>query len=225
MDVDLTLDLAGEIEMPPVVLDDDLDTSETPTRRGSPICLAGPGEGGWRLLPGDTKGMDIRDSMLRADDEAEALLDSQLVLHHRVISMEPSLRIVPATGSKSASIKDTTNSLGLHDTLQYGPRSLAAETKSQSGLKERLENWEATQDNLKLTLERNLYGMHAPLRRLMERKIVSNTPHTLAGPHNNLHLDILMGRDETIDPSDVFMGLETGPSFDIHKEIQKKVRT
>ncbi|KAJ3506165.1 hypothetical protein NLJ89_g7018 [Agrocybe chaxingu] len=139
--------------------------------------------------------------------------------------MEPSLRIVPATGSKSASIKDTTNSLGLHDTLQYGPRSLAAETKSQSGLQDRLENWEATQDNLKLTLERNLYGMHAPMRRLMERKIVANTPHTLAVPHNNLHLDILMGRDEAIDPSDVFIGLETGPSFDIHKEIHKKVRS
>jgi len=136
--------------------------------------------------------------------------------------MESSLRIVPASVSKSASIKDTVNSLGLHDTLQYGPRSLAAEVKSEGTLKDRLENWEATQDNLKLTLERNLFGMHAPMRRLMERKIVSNTP-MYGAPQTNLHLDILMGRDEIIEPSDVFLGMETGPSLDPHSEMQKKV--
>ena len=53
---------------------------------------------------------------------------------------ESALRIVPATTSKSASIQDTANSLGLHDTLQYGLRSLAAEVKTGSGLKERLDN-------------------------------------------------------------------------------------
>ncbi|KAF9535768.1 proteasome maturation factor UMP1 [Crepidotus variabilis] len=139
--------------------------------------------------------------------------------------MEPSYRIVPSSSPKSASIKDTANSLGLHDSLQYGPRSLAAETKSGNGLKERLENWEATQDNLKLTLERNTFGMHVPLRKLMERKIVSDRPHTLCAPQTNLHLDILMGRDESIDFPDVFLGREAGPSFDIHNEIQKNARS
>jgi proteasome maturation protein len=109
--------------------------------------------------------------------------------------MESSLRIVPKSSSKNASVQDTSNSLGLHDTLQYGPRSLAAEVQSAGNLKGRLENvgplrsltidiafnnilqWEATQDNLKLTLERNLYGMHAPMRRLMERRIVASVSH------------------------------------------------
>lgn len=45
---------------------------------------------------------------------------------------QPSMRIVPVAPSKSASLKDTANSLGVHDTLQYGPRSIAAETKSSS---------------------------------------------------------------------------------------------
>jgi len=90
--------------------------------------------------------------------------------------------------------------LGLHDTLQYGPRSLAAEVKSEGTLKDRLENvgvlvfysndysisssyyqWEATQDNMKLTLERDLFGMHAPMRRLMERKIVANVSCIIFG--------------------------------------------
>lgn len=32
--------------------------------------------------------------------------------------------------------------------------------------------WEETQDNLKLTMARNVQGLHAPMRILMERKIV-----------------------------------------------------
>jgi len=144
------------------------------------------------------------------------------VFHPSTTTMESSLRIVPASVSKSASVKDTSNSLGLHDTLQYGPRSLAAEVKSEGTLKDRLQNWEATQYNLKLTLERNLFGMHAPMRRLMELKIVTNTP-MYGGPRANLHLDILMGRDEVIEPSDVFLGMETGPSLDPHNEMQKKI--
>ncbi|PPQ67416.1 hypothetical protein CVT25_005995 [Psilocybe cyanescens] len=139
--------------------------------------------------------------------------------------MESSLRIIPATSKPSASVQSTANSLGLHDTLQYGPRSLAAEVQSEGGLKSRLENWEATQDNLKLTLERNMFGMHAPMRRLMERKIVATTMHTLSAPQTNLHLDVLMGRDELIDPADVFLGMEAGPTYDVHAEIQKKTRS
>ena len=34
--------------------------------------------------------------------------------------------------------------------------------------------WEEAQDNVKLTLLRDLYGLHAPARLLMERKIVAS---------------------------------------------------
>jgi len=138
--------------------------------------------------------------------------------------MDPSFRIVPANAPKSASVKDTANSLGLHDTLQYGPRSIAAEIKTEGGLKDRIENWEETQDNLKLTLQRNLYGMHAPMRLLMERKIVATNPHMPALPQSNLHLDILMGRDETIVPADIFGGMEDTPPQNIHRDMEKKLK-
>lgn len=36
--------------------------------------------------------------------------------------------------------------------------------------------YEDTQANLKLTLQRNLFGLHAPIRTLMEREIVSSVP-------------------------------------------------
>ncbi|PPQ98905.1 hypothetical protein CVT24_003536 [Panaeolus cyanescens] len=137
--------------------------------------------------------------------------------------MDPSLRIVPASSSKTASIQSTTNSLGLHDTLQYGPRSLEAEVKSTGGFKDRVENWDAAQDNLKLTMERNVFGLHAPMRKLMERKIVSSgMPHLPTMRPSNIHLDILMGRDQLIGPGDVFLGPDSGPAFDLHKEFEKR---
>ncbi|KAG6886723.1 hypothetical protein C0992_002669 [Termitomyces sp. T32_za158] len=138
--------------------------------------------------------------------------------------MESSYRIVPANANKSASVQDTANSLGLHDTLRYGPRSLAAEVQTESNLRNRLENWEATQDNTRLTLQRSTYGLHAPMRLLMERKIVTQgtNPFTAAMSPSNLHLDILMGRDNALEPADVFLGMESGPSLDIHEELRKR---
>ncbi|ESK98175.1 hypothetical protein Moror_354 [Moniliophthora roreri MCA 2997] len=138
--------------------------------------------------------------------------------------MDPSLRIVPGPSSKSASVAETANSLGLHDALQYGPRTIATEVKSEGGIKERLENWEETQDNLKLTMMRNVHGLHAPMRLLMERKIVSRNPHMPALPQTNIHLDILMGRDETIEPGDVFGEPIRVPSLNIHSDMERKLR-
>jgi len=137
--------------------------------------------------------------------------------------MDPSLRLVPASQPKSASVKDTAGSLGLHDSLQYGHRNIANEVKSESALEHRLDSWEETQDNLKLTLQRNVYGIHAPIRLLMERKIFSANPHMPALPQSNLGLDILMGRDEAIEPADIFGGLERGPPTDIHRDMEKKL--
>ncbi|KAF8588463.1 hypothetical protein K439DRAFT_634879 [Ramaria rubella] len=118
--------------------------------------------------------------------------------------MNPSLRLVPADGGPSkASVKDTSNELGLHDTLRNGPRSLAHEVKGGSVLQQRLEKWEETQDNLKLTLQRNLYGLHMPTQ-------------------SNIHLDVLMGRDEMLDTADIFGDRDTSVPLDIHSEMERK---
>ncbi|KAK7688290.1 hypothetical protein QCA50_008660 [Cerrena zonata] len=139
--------------------------------------------------------------------------------------MEPSLRLVPASAPKTASIQDTSNSLGLHDTLRYGPRSLASEVKTTSTVKDRLENWEATQDNLKLTTLRNVYGLHAPVRLLMERRAVSYNPHMPAYPTSNIHLDVLMGRDEALECADFMMPTsELQQPLSIHADMERKRR-
>ncbi|KAG8704696.1 hypothetical protein FRC08_002085 [Ceratobasidium sp. 394] len=141
--------------------------------------------------------------------------------------MDSRLLLVPShndTATSSASIKDTRNHLGLHDTLRYGPRNLATDITGPSALQKRLDNWEATQDNLKLNLRRNMYGMHAPIRMLMERKAVFTNPHMPTMPQSNIHLDILMGRDETLDVGDFFGDVETAPPLDIHADMERKLR-
>ncbi|OCH85609.1 proteasome maturation factor UMP1 [Obba rivulosa] len=140
---------------------------------------------------------------------------------------DPTPRLAPAPTPKTASLADTANSFGLHDTLQYGPRSFAAEVTATrtSGLKDRLDNWDATQDNLRLVMERNVYGMHMPMRRLMERKLVSHNPHMPALRQSNVHLDVLMGRDETLQPADFMMpASEFTQPMDIHSDMEKKLR-
>ncbi|KAI0271607.1 proteasome maturation factor UMP1 [Gloeopeniophorella convolvens] len=137
--------------------------------------------------------------------------------------MDPSLRLVPAAAPVKASINDTANSLGLHDTLKYGPRSLADDIKATNSLQNRLENWDETQSMLKLTMHRNIYGLHAPMRQLMERKLVSYNPHMPAMAQSNIHLDILEGRDEILDVPD-FFDFEARPSSDIHGDMERKLR-
>jgi proteasome maturation protein len=78
-------------------------------------------------------------------------------------------------------------------------------------------------------MHRNVYGVHAPIRLLMERKIVSRVrrystlhtialipvqnPHMPAFPQSNLHLDILMGRDEILDTPDFMGGASVGLDY------------
>lgn len=90
--------------------------------------------------------------------------------------------------------------------------------------------WEETQWELKLNLARQAYGMHAPIKLMMERNIVEKVKTTLylndytniiqrqrvpVMPSSNLHLDILLGKDETIDYEDFLNGKYT--SAILHK--------
>jgi proteasome maturation protein len=67
---------------------------------------------------------------------------------------EPSYRLTPADTPKSASVQDTAGSLGLHDTLKHGPRSLATEaaSSSSSAVHARLQNVCASSDSSRTML-------------------------------------------------------------------------
>jgi len=140
------------------------------------------------------------------------------------------LRLVPSNNAESsapqASVRDSANAFGVHDTFRYGLRSLAADLNGANQHQQSLNKWEETQDNLKLNLQRNLYGMHAPMRQLMERKIVASSSHMPNISRSNIHLDILMGRDETLDVSDIFgaVGANPLPNIDHRAYMERKHR-
>ncbi|KAL8278480.1 hypothetical protein RQP46_009170 [Phenoliferia psychrophenolica] len=145
--------------------------------------------------------------------------------------MEPSLHLVPAASNAgSISIASTANSLGLHDAMRFGTRSLAADVAPKHPLQNRLEGWEATRENLDLTLQRNMFGIHAPVRQLMERQLVSQKPSTVSfntgfTKPSNVHLDILLGKDEIIDTDDVLTDrVLTAEVGDFHRAMENKLR-
>lgn len=93
---------------------------------------------------------------------------------------EPSYALVPpnhASHTSTSSNSSTSHPVyaGVHDTMRHGVKNVLHEVSSASHhpIQNRLENWDATRDNLKLTMQRNIHGIGAPAHTLMERKIVS----------------------------------------------------
>lgn len=64
--------------------------------------------------------------------------------------------------------------------------------------------WDQTQSALKLQMARNAYGLGAPLRTLMERQIVSSDSGLSELSHGGFQLDILSGKDTTLDVEHFF---------------------
>ncbi|KAI9252137.1 proteasome maturation factor UMP1-domain-containing protein [Sporodiniella umbellata] len=137
------------------------------------------------------------------------------------------LRIVPDAYPETvkSTLNTTHTEYGGHDAFRYGTRSIKTEVLPNHPLESRLSQWEETQWELKLNLARQAYGMHAPVKLMMERSIVEKRQRTPAMPSSNLHLDILMGKDETIDYEDFLNdpSLSTD-SVDLHVSMERKLK-
>ncbi|KAI9311328.1 proteasome maturation factor UMP1-domain-containing protein [Dichotomocladium elegans] len=138
-----------------------------------------------------------------------------------------SLRIAPSAHpeSNTKSTFDTTHAeFGGHDTLRYGTRSIKSEVLPGHPIEERLNQWAENQWELKLNMARNIHGMHAPIKMMMERDIVSKRQRMPVLPSSNLHLDILMGKDETIDFEDFLNDPAMSTDFlDVHAAMEHKL--
>ncbi|KAG4104542.1 proteasome maturation factor UMP1-domain-containing protein [Neocallimastix lanati (nom. inval.)] len=129
-----------------------------------------------------------------------------------------SYRIVPKANEKTVtkSVADTLNNeYGVHDTFRYGPRRLVDEVLPAHPLQTRLEHWDETQNRLQMTMFRNSYGAHVPIRLQMEKAIVSQlnrAPYHLHPECNNVGLEILNGVDNSLAFED-FLGTDSIPLF------------
>ncbi|KAK9762001.1 hypothetical protein K7432_012666 [Basidiobolus ranarum] len=138
-----------------------------------------------------------------------------------------SLRILPGnftSQSEKHSLCDTANSFKVHDTLRHGFKSVASEVTAGHPLEAKLKNWDETQTNLKLNMQRQLYGIHAPVRILMERDIVSRNQRLPVLPSSNIGLDILTGKDEHIDFEDYLNDAALSTEMmDVHTSMEYKL--
>ncbi|ORY89544.1 proteasome maturation factor UMP1-domain-containing protein [Syncephalastrum racemosum] len=138
-----------------------------------------------------------------------------------------SLRIAPAVRPENTakSTLDTSHSeLGGHDALRYGTRSIKTEVLPGHPIQSRVEDWHESQWELKLNMARRAQGLHAPIKLSMERDIVSKRQRMPVLPSSNLHLDILMGQDETIDFEDFLNDPAMSTDMlDVHAAMEKKL--
>ena len=150
-----------------------------------------------------------------------------------------SYRIVPPSlaASDSAHVvshKDVANpQTGTRDTLRHGLKSGNGDAGTVHALQSRLEQWQATQTQMKMTLQRNVYGIALPLRTMMEKNLVAETqdnhfPALTAselplGGSMNIHAEILAGTDESIDVGDFMSGgALPKETVDIHSAMEKR---
>ncbi|KAG0050381.1 hypothetical protein BGZ83_004846 [Gryganskiella cystojenkinii] len=126
----------------------------------------------------------------------------------------------------SASVLDTSNSYGLHDTMRFGMRQIASEVTAKHPLENRLAEWDNTQLELKMSMARNMYGMHAPIKMAMERSLVTKARGISMLPQKsrNLGEEILLGRDESIDFEDFLNTPELSTDMvDVHAVMEHKL--
>ncbi|KAJ9097502.1 hypothetical protein QFC20_006159 [Naganishia adeliensis] len=159
-----------------------------------------------------------------------------------------SMRIVPAsapTSSTSHNItyESTAHPLNaVHDSLRHGLTSSTSAAAVQPGtthaLQARLEQWNATQEKLRLGMQRSNFGLGLPLRVMMEKKIVMEDAHFPSltasqlplGGSTNIALEILNGTDEQIDVQDIMgssalgSGIAPAAGVDIHAAMERKHR-
>ncbi|XP_055343231.1 proteasome maturation protein-like [Paramacrobiotus metropolitanus] len=109
----------------------------------------------------------------------------------------------------SAVEQESVNPHGLRDVLQSGLSSVARKAADVYPLEMSELYHDTKEDRMNYAMLRSTQGIHAPLRLQMEKFLVKQPSRNSVMPSSNLHLDVLNGKDETID----FEGLLNAPEY------------
>lgn len=104
---------------------------------------------------------------------------------------------------------------------EEGPLSISSKINNRHPLENRIKNWETTQHELKLEQYRRIFGAAEPIKRTMELKIVEQTdflPGAL-GNASNVHRDILLNKDTSIDWEDIYTGMLLNHDIQISRTL------
>ncbi|KAJ1960026.1 hypothetical protein GGI12_004029 [Dipsacomyces acuminosporus] len=138
--------------------------------------------------------------------------------------MSTSFKIEEATNRNTSAALPVSAEFGIQDVIRQGPSSrVDQEFTAAHPLESRLANWENSQLNMKLHMQRRIYGLHAPLRTMMEIQAVKQAPFSLDTGTSRFQLDILTGKDETIDAEDIFSDSSEVELPDVHLMLSKKL--
>ncbi|AET40932.1 Ump1p Ecym_7079 [Eremothecium cymbalariae DBVPG len=118
----------------------------------------------------------------------------------------------------------------LPDTLrgQVGARPLNTQLNDRHPLETRVKNWDANEQKRKLEQYRQIFGVAEPMRRVMELEIVQQTDFNPIADPSNIHRDILLNKEASIDWEDIYpdsAGLsgDITLSNDVHTKIEKSL--
>ena len=119
------------------------------------------------------------------------------------------IQILPSKSTNEVNLTtyDLHPEYNVPDKFRNGLEASQIHKESKHPLQERLSGWHENQMMMKLKLERNVYGLGTPLRKMMERKIcsVDNSMPAFNESYkcNNLQLDVLEGKDDILTFDDV----------------------
>ncbi|KAJ2720109.1 hypothetical protein GGI07_004821 [Coemansia sp. Benny D115] len=136
--------------------------------------------------------------------------------------MSTSFKFDATQASGTASVLPSGTLHDITDGVNQGPALRVSEVMTKGHpLESRLENWESSQLNTKLHMQRKIYGLHAPMRTMMELQSVGQgAPFGAVGARaSRIQLDILMGKDETLDATDLFDEAEITELPDLHRTL------
>ncbi|KAJ1914769.1 hypothetical protein H4219_004649 [Mycoemilia scoparia] len=124
----------------------------------------------------------------------------------------------------NVTVKPSATSYGAHDVMRNGgPFRVDQMLVPRHELEGRLENWEESQEQLFMNTQRRVFGLHMPLKKMMEKNIIMNGA-LIPGHSENAHfnsqvtqfqMDILSGDNTTIDVKDVFNDASDEPYVEI----------
>ncbi|KAJ2156687.1 hypothetical protein GGF46_005016 [Coemansia sp. RSA 552] len=138
--------------------------------------------------------------------------------------MVTSLSFEPKTAASTSSVLPESARAGILDIVSQGPtKRVDDELSVGHPLESRLANWESSQLGMKLHMQRQVYGLHAPLRTMMEIRAVEQTPSVLGSRASRIQRDILLGKDETIDVCDIFGGPAEDDTASVHQMLAARL--
>ncbi|KAJ1931862.1 hypothetical protein FBU59_006570, partial [Linderina macrospora] len=136
-----------------------------------------------------------------------------------------SFKFDTSSNTTASSVLPTATEFGSTNVIGHGPnRRIDQQLQKAHPLESRLANWESSQLNMKLHMQRRIYGLHAPMRTMMELQAVKDVPNVFESPAGRLQLDILNGRDETIEIEDMYNGANVELDLgDVHDLLSRHV--